>query len=719
MEKINNNTYININSIQSLQIINDKYYVILTSGSKIEITKDQFDELSVSHGIPGEIVNKNTIGNLTDLTTTDKSNIVSAINELNNKKYEFVYMPINEEIIKVEEIITYLNNQNINISDYLGKIIIFETNTASIDNDKWNFIIIPTNYDLEGVLICSDGIYRIYFSSDGYYVSQYAQVLDIKYLVGELNNLTTSNKNNLVGAINEVNKNTNKNELELIDLKEALYGYVFGPEPTPVEIESTIPTTTTINDTTYNLVDNVRGLIESVNGNTVKSENLLVLNDVEEKTVNGITYSVKNGVLSVRGTASAETTIGLNISLNVNAGKYYLKVFNWTTNLGIDYYFINSAYTYEFYNTSDGLSSTNTKTYLASELLRSIQFKIANGTAISGTLQLKPMLVKGTTAPTEFKQGFNGLKSVEYAGLKISGRNLFDGEIRNGGYNESNGAYYEGNTVCDKNGIVVKPNTTYTYNANGTLKLYYYNNNTYLGCSDKFVNSLTFTTPNNCNIIRFRYDVAYGSVYQNDFIINVGTTALQYTPYKEPITLLPFNTTLRGVGPAKDKIVISKNSDNEYYTATKVSNIGVVDLGTLDWQYNSNQKECFRAALSLSKIGTGSEPNILTTKYETGSQPTAIATNGYISIFNGTNILFIHDNSITEGDYASFKNAMSGVMLVYELAEPTQEVLSTTLTEAEVMTLLELGGSVEIVNSNSDFVNGSTTIEMVYKLINS
>ena len=45
MEKINNNTYINSNSIQSLQIINYKYYAILTSGSRIEITKDQFDKL--------------------------------------------------------------------------------------------------------------------------------------------------------------------------------------------------------------------------------------------------------------------------------------------------------------------------------------------------------------------------------------------------------------------------------------------------------------------------------------------------------------------------------------------------------------------------------------------------------------------------------------------------------------------------------------------------
>ena len=200
-------------------------------------------------------------------------------------------------------------------------------------------------------------------------------------------------------------------------------------------------------------------------------------------------------------------------------------------------------------------------------------------------------------------------------------------------------------------------------------------------------------------------------------LVKGSTAPTTFRPYKEPITLLPFNTTLRGVGTAKDKIVISEN-ENGLYTATKVVNIGVVDLGTLNWGYNSDQRECFRAKLILSKIGTLTKPNILTTKYETGIQPTAIKTNGYISIFTETNILFIHDNSITEGDTTTFKNAMSGIYLFYELAEPTTEILSTTLTESEVMTILELGGSIDIINSNSNYVNGSTTTEMVYKLIN-
>ena len=72
-------------------------------------------------------------------------------------------------------------------------------------------------------------------------------------------------------------------------------------------------------------------------------------------------------------------------------------------------------------------------------------------------------------------------------------------------------------------------------------------------------------------------------------------------------------------------------------------------------------------------------------------------------------IIHVYDENYQ--DTTDFKNAMSGVMLQYELATPTTTTIAENLTESQVMPLLEIGGSIE---ANG----GSSTIEMVYKLIN-
>ncbi|MGM9971353.1 MAG: hypothetical protein ACI35W_03010, partial [Anaeroplasmataceae bacterium] len=457
----------------------------------------------------------------------------------------------------------------------------------------------------------------------------------------------------------------------ITDLKEALYGYVL--DTTDIEIESTIPSTTTIDSTTYNLVDNVRGLVKEVNGNTIKSENIIVLEDVSSTTTSGITYSVSNGVITLNGTPTSNFTIYINTNEILLNGDYYLALNSTQTNIGQIYVGIKGSGVEVF-------EGTNTFTNNNSNI-----FALFIDTSISfNNVVVKPMLVKGSTAPTEFKQGFEGLKSIDYQGLKIWGKNRLDlGKIQG----ISNLSYFDvkGNVLTlnqDKTfssvywvygGDASKAITLDNFNLKvgknyylfckgnvAPLRLYFRlfdNNRTYISRSEVMLN---FGDTSTKKIITA---IPSNAVYVDFWIISTGsattettpqswefylTEVEEYSPYKEPITILPFNTTLSGVNDVKDKIVISKNSDNDYYTATKIVNCESV-------AYTSGDED---------------------------------------------NESYITDLTTT----------------IKPLETPTSEVLSTTLTESDVMPLLELGGSVDIINTNN--VQGSTTIEMVYKLIN-
>lgn len=519
----------------------------------------------------------------------------------------------------------------------------------------------------------------------------YAETSNNTYRDSEDNLITTYYASK--SALSQANK-------EIANLKEALYGYVL--DTTDVEIEKDIPYTTTIGSNTYNLVDNVYGLIKEVKGNTIKSENLLILEDKAETTTNGITYSIKDGVIYLNGTATDNIIIPLINRLTLN-GTYYSYTFGRNDNAYLMFYKVDDG---NYYYTNTSFTSNNNTWFVRLDVKQGASF---NNYSVS------PMLVKGTTAPTEFKQGFEGLKSVEYNGLNIVGANLLN--------------------IADKTTINVTSNsdilalnleseTKYTCwlkfkvnNYSNTEDKIYSNvaggvssvnadivesEKITVSVGNTYLIKFTFTTPSTFKVFQWRLlrNSAYSGLQVNADILEIGVfkgTIDTFKPFRET-SILPFNTILRGVGSAKDKILITKNTDNEYYTATKVTNIGEVDLGTLTWannQYLTNQK----SATLPSDLNVTTH-NLLHSKYS------YYGSNIYENIENG---IVISDSKI----YIMDSDNPSG-SLFYETTTPTTEVLSTTLTDSDVMPLLELGGSVDIVGVNGE--QGSTLVEMVYRL---
>ena len=119
---------------------------------------------------------------------------------------------------------------------------------------------------------------------------------------------------------------------------------------------------------------------------------------------------------------------------------------------------------------------------------------------------------------------------------------------------------------------------------------------------------------------------------------------------------------------------------------------GVVDMGTLTWAYNSGQLSMVSGNIA-SVVGDG--VNVLCSNYKTATDlrsvtwsntDKAIAINKSSVTTTGNfapNALVVKDTDYS--DAATFKTAMSGVQLVYELATP---VLLATLTPQQINALV-------------------------------
>jgi hypothetical protein len=103
--------------------------------------------------------------------------------------------------------------------------------------------------------------------------------------------------------------------------------------------------------------------------------------------------------------------------------------------------------------------------------------------------------------------------------------------------------------------------------------------------------------------------------------------------------------------------------------------MGIVDLGTLTWSYNTVQN-FFYAEISDMSLTT---KNLICDSYVYVEKSWASLVNGeFGKVTNSTIVRFHNDNYTTASD---FKTAMSGVQLCYELATPT-----TISTSAEEIT---------------------------------
>ena len=252
--------------------------------------------------------------------------------------------------------------------------------------------------------------------------------------------------------------------------------------------------------------------------------------------------------------------------------------------------------------------------------------------------------------------------------IRCYGINLWDEEWEVGTINTTNGTNGSSTvSLRSKNYIpVVQSTVYYCVSPVSSTNIFYYDANYGFLSYEVNKGNTTFTKPINCSFIRFvaaNYISTY-TTYKNDICINISDPNINgtYYPYRQ-------YSKLNGVNDVKDTLSILPN-----HTALYTKSIGSVDLGTLNWTYNSTNGVFYTADIAqyLPSVSASVKANILTSKYITvkanenadSSGIDKSISQGYTFVQKGINI---KDSAYM--DATTFKTAMSGTILYYEKEE--------------------------------------------------
>ena len=400
------------------------------------------------------------------------------------------------------------------------------------------------------------------------------------------------------------------------------------------------------------------GKVTKILGKTKKSENLLVLPNESASVRAGVTRSILNGVIYYSGTPNTQyAPVYRYTSFTLSAGTYYFKDFG-STNIENYSKFCRLRIYDENSNVTE-IRSENAFTITGNETLFELLFQVDNyqDTQISGTC--RPMIVAGSTAPTTWSQGYNGLRRTHITGLKTTGINQWDEKTKLGYYQSSNGAFVNSNNqLCSENPIRIIPNATYYIKKNSITDLRFYDcKMNYISGNQQGSNS-SFTTPNNACYLHINLRSDYGTTYNHNICINISDATINgnYYPYEEKTVNI--EADLNGVGTASDEINVE---DGKKYQRMNI----LADLGAENWirQQAYGKYEYFCTA--IQSLVSRSTQNIVCEDYVVSIRSGLV--NYGIAIGSEGNI-FIRDDSCQ--DVASLKAKLAGKPLVYELATP-------------------------------------------------
>lgn len=214
--------------------------------------------------------------------------------------------------------------------------------------------------------------------------------------------------------------------------------------------------------------------------------------------------------------------------------------------------------------------------------------------------------------------------------------------------------------------------------------------------------TLEYTKVDDRQYIELRLSGMSG-IFEN-FQLDEGSTATAYTPYYTPIsyTIPQAIQNLDGYGWSAGTARNYVDYENKRY----VQCVQSVDLGTLTW--TAGESVSFKihhlAGQKLTK-SYSIAPNFICPKYSTKTQNESWGKTSITGISATSNVngyIYVNDTSYT--DATAFKQAMQGVILYYELANPIVTDISTMLTDDFLRNLtVEAGGSITFKGGNDDY----------------
>ena len=267
------------------------------------------------------------------------------------------------------------------------------------------------------------------------------------------------------------------------------------------------------------------------------------------------------------------------------------------------------------------------------------------------------------------------LKSVEgLVSHDMVGFNQWDEEAEVGSINSSTGENSPTVTqIRSKNYIPCFSGCRYCFTSpmtgNDVRIAFYRADKSYISMT-AWAHNGEFTTPEHSAYMRFYTAISYGTTYNHDICINLSDPAKNgtYEPYEHHSYPLDSTVILRGVPQLVDG-KLQYDGDRYASDGTVTRRYGIVDLGTLTWEKNASYSGLFNTQLVGRKIEV--DIPFMCSGYTRTDSATVITLNNTIAFSNGGYLVYVHDDSYA--DAASFKAAVTGMMLVYELATPTTE----------------------------------------------
>ena len=230
--------------------------------------------------------------------------------------------------------------------------------------------------------------------------------------------------------------------------------------------------------------------------------------------------------------------------------------------------------------------------------------------------------------------------------------------------------------------------------------------------------SKTFTISS--NVVSASLYVHAGTV--KDIQIEEGTTATPYEPYIPSVKMLAEENAQQNTEAMDIKMLgwtVPKECPiQNYVDADGVfhQRVGRVDLGILNWAYNSTYKIFNSITPTDATIQILNGINIFTNKY-TRDSFAILYTNLSLDkrifcndLAYGSNTICVRDLSYTD-DTIAFKNAMRGVYLYYELA--TEKTISVDGNEAVTQIKNDLTPQTGNITFESDFTKEYGSIDKI------
>lgn len=190
--------------------------------------------------------------------------------------------------------------------------------------------------------------------------------------------------------------------------------------------------------------------------------------------------------------------------------------------------------------------------------------------------------------------------------------------------------------------------------------------------------------------------------YNAGEIVSAGVTevAVGDTTHTIPETIKALPGYGWSAGTAKNYV--------DYENKKYVQCVGSVDLGTVQWVAGDGERVSFQTSQVKGQKLTKNYtilPNFLCSKYLTKTQNEVWGktdVTGISADANADGYVYINDMSYTDVD--AFKQAMSGVILYYELAEPIVTDISSLIPDYFLRNIeVEAGGSITFKGGNDNY----------------